>query len=307
VTADHVSFTDMDARLHGQYLSKHIHLSKNVKTGISINSRIEPCTVELDGILFGLEGTCQPTEWCRKKCYARQGHFATWNKKTMEGLSVQQRRYLMNSLIFNHYDYDSPDAVDREADHIVGQAVAEGFNNVRWNGGGDLSPGAVKIINAITARHPNFLVWGFTRRPDMALQLAPRPNLVFTVSLDPLTPPWGAEGAERDALLVAAYHLGGRMAYATEIPGDPKIRELEAWLEVMASDSVRLHTVFGHHVSVKHTVVGHRRECPATSKKDDVGCQKCRWCFMPDSQLKSLGITSPLISSSILDLAGLLK
>lgn len=307
MNAEFVSFETMDAGLRGQYLAKHIYLSKNKKTGISINSRIEPCTVELGGLLFRLEGTCQPTEWCRKKCYARQGHFATWNKSSMGKLSVQQRRYLMNTLIFNHYDNASAEAVAREADHIVGQAVAEGYNNVRWNGGGDLSPGAVKIINAITARHPNFIVWGFTRRPEMALQLAPRPNLVFTVSLDPQTPPWGSEGAERGELLMAAYHLGGRMAYATETPGDPKIVALEMWLWENAGDSVRLHTVFGHHVSAKHTVVGHRRECPATSKVLDTGCQECRWCFMPDSMLNSLSITTPIMAPGVLALEGLVR
>jgi hypothetical protein len=299
--------TDLGAGLRGQFLSKHIYLSKNAKTGISVNSRILPCRVELDGVRFRLEGTCQPTEWCKKKCYARHGHFVTWNRENHDDLSVQQRRFLLNSLVFNHYDNSSQEAVDQEADHIVGGAVSEGYDNVRWNGGGDLSPGAVKIINAITRRHPNFRVWGFTRRPEMALRLSPRPNLVFTVSLDPTTPPWGPEGAHRDELLMAAYHLGGRMAYATEQAGDPKIQEIRDWLQQEAKDSVRLDTVFGYHASQKHTLVGDRQECPSTSKVDTRGCQQCQWCFMPHSQRRSLGITTPLGSVFVLDGAGLVQ
>ena len=291
----YVDFSELSPTLRGQLVARHIYLSKNAKTGISVNSRIADVILKMDGTLWRVEGTCHPTQWCKKYCYARHGHFTTWDKSSLDELSRQQSMYMVNSVLFNHYSIASQMEVDLEADSIVGAALRAGYNNIRWNGGGDLSPGAVRIIDSITGRYPNFRIWGFTRRADLLKSLTPRHNLLMTVSLDPTTPPFGGtEGDHLSDLVVASVLHGGRMAFATEIPNDPFVAQLGDHIDQLSGGRAALHTVFGKHKGASHTVVGADKECPSTSKKFDGGCQTCRWCFMTHREKTSEGVETPL-------------
>ena len=288
----YIDFDGLHPQQRAQFITKHIYVSYNSKTGLSVNSRIKGATVKVGGLMWRVEGSCHPTEWCSKHCYARAGHFATWNRNNLNDLSHQQKVYLLNSMIFNHYANSSQGAVDREADSIVGRVYKKGFDNVRWNGGGDLSPGAVRIINSITSRYPNFRVWGFSRRADMISALNPAPNLHMIVSTDPTTPPCGGRrGDNLMDLIRASIPHGGRMAYATEVPRDGYIRELESLIDDVSEGLARLDVVFGEHRGPRHTTVGYGRECPATMQINDAGCQSCQWCFMNDQER---GVLTPL-------------
>lgn len=271
-------------------------VSRNIKTGLSINSRILPAKVADKGVHRAIPATCKPTEWCKEHCYARYGHFVTWGRLQTSQLNKVQQAYLVNAVILHRFESAREDVVAQEADRIVRVATRKGFNNIRWNGGGDLSKGAVRLINLITERHPKFLVWGFSKRADLALKLEPRNNLRLTMSLDPSTPPWGKSGCSFEELVRAASLLGGRLAFATHIPGDSRIQEIEARLRdsFVKRGVVRLDTVFGFHRSTKHTTVGDRKECPATNPEvDGAGCQSCRWCFMSLHERKTRRIKSP--------------
>lgn len=290
----YIDLDELAAKTAGQLVTKHIYISHNRKTGVSVNSRIMGAKVKHSGLLWDLEGSCHPTQWCEKHCYARHGHFATWDRDEVGSLSRQQRKYLINSVLFNHYANAPQAAVDAEADHLVGTAMGMGYNNVRWNGGGDLSPGAVRIINSIVSRYPNFRVWGFTRRADLLCQLVTRPNLLFTVSLDPTTPPLGGfKGDILVELVNAASRHWGWMAYATEVPDDPLIPHLNTYIQDLSMGVAKLHTIFGEHMGPRHTVVGHALECPAT-QGINVGCQTCQWCFMTDDQRLAQGVSTPM-------------
>jgi len=290
----HTDLDKLSPKQMGQLVSKHIYISFNSKTGVSVNSRISETTVSHAGLYWNVECSCHPTQWCTKHCYARHGHFATWDKDEIDDLSNQQTKYLVNSILFNHYANAPQTEVDREADSLVGRAMQLGFNNVRWNGGGDLSRGAVRLINSVAARYPNFRIWGFSRRSDLLNELVPSPNVLFTVSLDPTTPPLGGlHGDSLFDLVKAAISHGGRMAYATEVPNDSLIPELDAYIKDLSKGAARLDTIFGEHMGPRHTVVGHPRECPATQGKNDVGCQSCQWCFMSESQRRAKNVTTP--------------
>lgn len=284
MSKNHISPVDLDdlaIKQRGQLVSKHIYLSNNAKTGVSVNSRIGGFTRLWGGKKISFEGSCAPTEWCRVKCYARGGHFS---------YTPQQTRYLLNSVLFDHYASCPYSDLEHEADSLVGRVMESGLANIRWNGGGDLSPGAVRLINAITDRHPDFIVWGFSRRADMLGRLHARPNLRFTVSTDPTTPPWGRKGHDRVSLMHCAKRLGGRVAYATGTPQDPKIKELRA---VLKSEGLDLGVVFGEHRGPRHTIVGDPYECPSTKSSNGKGCQECRWCFMSKEEKVAEGRSTP--------------
>lgn len=274
---NHTDLETLGPKLQGQLCAKHIFISSNKKTGLSVNSRINPCRVKQDGKIIELPGTCSPTKWCLTHCYARHGWFAVGHSEGK--LGQQQTRYLVNNLLFQHYENASQALVDLEATHLVGEGISRGYRGIRWNGGGDLSLGAVRIINAMTRQHPKFTIWGFTKRADLALQLEYRPNLHMVLSVDPETPGLedGKQGFGLDTLVMAARYLGGRMAYATEVVDDPKIVKLRKYLE---GSEARLDVVFGYHRAALHTVVGDIQECPATSSEAD--CRVCGWCAMTD-------------------------
>jgi len=289
--------TQIPTRTRKRLEKDQILLSNNSKTGISINSRILPAKVKDGAVHRVVPASCRPTDWCKRNCYARSGRFVSWNKTEMHQLNRVQQAHLVNSYILRRFESAGEDVVSGEADRIVRAATDKGFNNIRWNGGGDLSKGAVRLINLITQRHPRFIVWGFSKRADLALGLEPRPNLRITMSMDPTTPPWGESGCSFDQLLEAASHLGGVLAYATELPEDSRIQEIVDRLRGNPGH-VRLGVVFGFHRNTKHTHVGHKMECPATdpqirATRKPPGCQQCRWCFMSKSEKKRKRIKSP--------------
>ena len=273
-------------------------ISKNSKTGLSINTRIMPAKV-LDGnVQRVIPMSCRPTKWCKEHCYARSGHFCTWGREDLSTLNDAQMGYLSNAIMLHRLKSAQEDVVAREADRIVSVATRKGLNNIRWNGGGDLSRGAVRLINLITERHPKFIVWGFTKRADLAMKLKPRKNLRLTISLDPTTPGIANDvrsGFDFVEMTRASRHLGGRIAYATHIPNDPVLAKglLE---QLLRQHGVRLDTVFGFHRGTKHTEVRHLKECPATNPavKNRGSCQDCRWCFMTLHERKKRKLRSPM-------------
>ena len=273
-------------------------ISKNSKTGLSINTRIMPAKVKDGNVQRVIPMSCRPTQWCKEHCYARSGHFCTWGREDLSTLNYAQQAYLVNAVILHRFESAQEGVVAREADRIVSVATRKGYNNIRWNGGGDLSKGAVRLINLITKNHPKFIVWGFTKRADLVHKLKPGPNLRLTVSLDPTTPCIQSDTGSGFSLLAmaeAARHLDGRLAYATHIQDDPVLAkgELE---KLVRQHGARLDTVFGFHRGVKHTEVRHIKECVATNPavKNRGSCQDCRWCFMSQHERKKRKLKGPI-------------
>jgi hypothetical protein len=285
---------------------KIFYLSANTKTGISFNIRIQgyfghitPGVAE-ERRLRTIPGTCRPTQWCTGHCYAKLGHFVTWQEQDWRTLSRQQRRYLQNLIVSQLYTTAPQKEVDAQADAIVDyirskmhQFPAGAPPNIRWNGSGDFNPGTSRIINAITKRHPDFILWGFSRKGTTGERLVRRPNLRILFSTDETTPPFGRAGDNLDTLAEASMKLWGGFSYATAVPYDSRLFVLERALQKQYQGRVRVETVFGYHCGVKHTEIGSAQECAATNPRIFASCQKCRWCMMSRDDKQLEGVDTP--------------
>jgi hypothetical protein len=306
--------------------NKVLYLSVNYKTGYSFNIRIQKylgalATPRIKGKIAKSDpsreiapdlrselrehpeigGTCRPTTWCMKHCYAKVGRFVGWDEQHWYNLSKQQARYLQNLIVSNAYEHASQAEVNEQADEIYNQVRGKFFTmrgkrskrfptdaplNLRWNGGGDFNKGTCRIVNALTERHSDFLVWGFSRKMDTADLLVRRPNLRLQFSLDPSTPIEKVSGAANtvEELCAAAYKMGGHMSFAT---GEPRDKDLERFRQVINAEygnSLRVNTIFGYHCGSKHTEIQDVVECSATNPRVYATCQKCRWCMMTDEE-----------------------
>lgn len=303
--------------------SKIFYLSVNAKTGYSFNIRIanyqglmnpeanpdedDIAPFEESAYLHGLvRGTCAPSDWCMAHCYAKVGHFVSWNEQHWYGLSRQQARYLQNLIVSKAYETATQEELDmvcsdlyskiRERFYLVSGERGSRFPedaplNIRWNGGGDFNKGTIRVVNHLTEMFPDLVVWGFTRRGDTAGDrsgrggLVKRPNLVMNVSVDPSSP-WkgddqgGRKGFSVERLLGAARALDANLVYATHVPLDPRIPRLRQWIEEQGGGLSNINTVFGWHCGQVHTEIGDWWECSATNPRLFGGCQECRWCMM---------------------------
>lgn len=311
-------FRDAPVHVIDDILNKVFYISVNTKTGFSFNVRIAGYlgVVEGERQHRQISGTCVPTQWCMDHCYAKTAHFVTWDKQHWYDLSRQQARYLQNLIVSLMYAASPQEEVDEIADMIYDAVRAKFYKssgarteafpedapiNLRWNGGGDFNAGTIRIVNAITERHPDMIVWGFTRRADTAGTdnrpgIIARPNTMVNVSLDPTTP--GADvpykkGFRLEELVGAARTMRGALVYATHLPNDPRVEVLREVIRAELGGDVGISTVFGYHCGSLHTTIQDHWECSATNPRVYGGCQECRFCMMSYEAREEEGVYSP--------------
>lgn len=224
-----------------------LHLTKNSKTGISID--------------FPIHATCRPTSVCMGAgensacCYALRGFM------TFPNAVKQQAR---NQMLVEYLSSAPYTEVRRVADALWSD-LPRGTSWLRWNGAGELSPGACRLINCFTRRHDDVLLWVISRRPDMVALLRDRKTLKLLLSLDHSTPKKVASDLREAA---RRFRLGAaRLAY-TRVSGE----------DIPPND---IHVVFNKHVSGNYNDWPHRKVCPASLPgAEHVGaCDPCRRCF----------------------------
>jgi len=302
--------------------NKVMYLSVNFKTGFSFNIRIQKYLGALATTFKGKQkkkdpsrspmaavarlhpeigGTCRPTAWCMKHCYAKVGRFVGWDEQHWYNLSRQQARYLQNLIVSEMYATASSAEISEQADLFYEQVREKFFTqkgerskrlpldaplNIRWNGGGDFNKGTIRLVNRMTERHPDLIVWGFSRKKDTAEKLVPRPNLRLQFSLDPSTPTSRDRGGPNsvEQLAKAASKMNGHLSYATAEPQDKILAAFRNAISDEFGDRVRVTTVFGYHCGSLHTEIGDPTECSATNPRVYATCQKCRWCMMTDEE-----------------------
>jgi hypothetical protein len=310
-------FRDAPVHIIEDILNKVFYISVNTKTGFSFNIRIAGYRGMFEGEPQHrqIPGTCVPTKWCMDHCYAKVAHFVTWDRQHWYDLSRQQARYLQNLIVSLMYATAPDEEVDEIADAIYeavrskfyrasgerGTRFADAPINLRWNGGGDFNAGTIRIVNRITERHPDMIIWGFTRRADTAGTesregIIARPNMVVNVSLDPTTPASDVpfrKGFRLEELARAAMDMRGNLVYATHIIDDPRVMALRETIANEHGDAVGINTVFGYHCGSLHTNIGDPWECSATDPRVYGTCQECRWCMMNHEARAEEGVHTP--------------
>ncbi len=128
--------------------------STNKVTGYSLN--------------FPITGTCNPTKVCAKTCYFASGP-STWSAALAKQKRLQAR-----------LDAD-PDGL---ADQIAAWAVRLRLSFVRWHGGGDMTANSARCINRAAAIMPSVPQWVVTRKPALAVDIAPAENVYVHLSID---------------------------------------------------------------------------------------------------------------------------
>jgi hypothetical protein len=131
-------------------------LSYNKVTGCSVN--------------FPIAETCSPSKLCIKTCY-----FARGGPSWPESLKKQYRLY-------NSVKADPDAAAKRLADEIHRKFRKPTF--LRWNGGGDLFPESVRMLNTFAQLCPELPIWVVTRLPVHAAEVEQAPNVFVHFSLD---------------------------------------------------------------------------------------------------------------------------
>lgn len=220
-------------------------VSDNSKTGVSLN--------------FAIVGSCTPTRACAEYCYALVG-------RTMMDRSLRVQH--QNLVLANRLETASQEEVDFAADCLYTDVVRSGYDFIRWNGTGDLVPGAVRVLNAFTRRHPKITHWVITRKAPMVRLIEDRPSVFVMVSLDGSETPTRAEGLKA---------LKGVFK---------KARVRFAW--VRRYDDVRpaprgtFVTFNEHRQGYRYGDDDRGRACPATvpgGLEHDGACPTCRRCF----------------------------
>lgn len=226
---------------------KTVHLTKNRKTGVSID--VPPHV------------TCTPTAVCAGSsdpdapCYALRGFQSFPN-----AIRAQAR----NQRLMDHLRDAPYSEVCRVADDLWG-ALPRDRNWLRWNGAGDLTDGAVRLINTFTRRHSDITVWVITRKPAQVEKLKDRKNLRVLMSLDYFTP---KGNAERLRELQKKFVLGAaRLSYTRTSERDTPPED--AWV------------VFNKHVGAYYNDWEHPNVCPSSLPGTEHidACDDCRRCF----------------------------
>jgi hypothetical protein len=227
-----------------------LFLSKNDKTGLSINASIAE--------------SCRPTPACSVYCYGLDGRIA---------LPAALRRQAENSALFAIGDEDWGQLADEAMD--IAHVVSRQQDFLRMFGVGDLQPGSVYFINQLSAyaklAKPKFRIWVSTRKFDLAAGLASNANLHVMLSFDSSTPArWRTEGLR----LLAKRRPQFFAAWVRQEQGE----RVPAWVDVV----FEMHR-HGHGRAKRPP---HPRACPATIHKDFENsvelcgaCAKCRFCF----------------------------
>jgi len=246
--------------------------------------------------------TCWRTAWCREFCYGKSTRF------THNVNQYQSNSMAMASLV---------DAPQRDVDEVAAAfreiCLHYEMDNIRWSGIGDLTLGAVRLIDAIT-QDENFTVWGFTRRGNMLADEMPvRDNVVFWCSVDNTM-----SNARIQHQINGAQAHGMHLAYASVeglrfrprplkpsadyaprvIAAQPIPQPDEFLLDLMDESPVPVSVIFGFHGKGRTThvdvdtdgvpMINGLNECPAT---DPLGgghmqgtCQQCGFCQVKPAQ-----------------------
>lgn len=228
-------------------------------------------------------GTCRPTAACRNYCYGYGVNFTG---------DAHQRIYKGNRRAFLNLEWASDSILSDIAEAIVVICKQFGCNHIRWNGIGDLTHGQTLIIEKIV-ENPAFIVWGFTKKPEVLLELPVQDNLVFWLSVDPST-----KQEDLEAAILAADVHGTGLAYASYFGTRYSNQKALRGQKIVASKQPRIQkdrfladlidggyyvsVAFGFHGKAVLTRLNVPMECPAT---DPLGgghffgaCHQCGWC-----------------------------
>jgi hypothetical protein len=213
-------------------------LSYNKVTGHSLNFPIYP--------------TCKPTPVCASRCYFARGG-PTWPS----ALKKQLRMY-------NSVSADPIAMAERLAVEIEAMLKPPSF--IRWNGGGDLFPASVRMLNAFAARLPGMPIWVVTRRADQLPAVVPAGNVYVHFSLDKASIP-----RRKLALRAAPPDLQLFFSYQVD-KGEPVTGDHLRGVSVLFYDGYHPSTIDG---SIEPAVV-----CPLNTAESIMGvCKMCRRCF----------------------------
>jgi hypothetical protein len=257
--------------------------------------------------------SCRPTKLCKELCYGWSINFQNAQSYPLfdaNAKAIKKRRPARET---EEIAYD-----------IRAICNANGLDNIRWHGIGDLTPGPeLAVVDALTADGA-FVVWGFTRKGDVLEKLPVRDNLVFNLSVDRTM-------ADRRLLQQAraADTHGTGLALMTEMgiayrgrmfkrqPLAPwekperTARPKTKWapgpdplFARLAAMGLSYSVAFGYHgsnrltrasVNDRNEPVSYPDECPAT---DPIGgghfygtCLRCGWCIrkLADKPSRNLG------------------
>lgn len=126
---------------------EHLYLSSNGKTGLSLNVSIAQ--------------TCRPTKACMRYCYGLEGRI------TMPAALARQAD---NAAVFDRLADASDAEVEAEA-RLLAEEVLCHQDFLRLFGVGDLQPGSVRLIAALSRVAPELSLWVSTRRLDLVKKL----------------------------------------------------------------------------------------------------------------------------------------
>lgn len=217
-----------------------VKVSGNTKTGVSINVPII--------------GTCTPTKACGAYCYATKGPIA------FPASLLSQERNLQR---FNELENANEAEVEKEAKNIMKQVGAASW--FRWNGVGDLTPGSVRVINAIARLYPNVTQWVVTRKPALAATLSDSKSLAILFSWDETTPA---------AIKIRSLEVSKAFKQALFQFSYTRLSEND-----VAPKEVSI--IFNYHAGRSRKAWKDARVCEATlpDHEHENACNDCRRCF----------------------------
>ncbi len=238
-----------------QEIPSRLYISNNGKTGFSLNVPIaETCT--------------KRTVDCSSYCYGVTGGPIMFRQSL-------QRQY-QNHARLEYLQRASKKELETEADLIYHHCYPQDF--FRFFGVGDLTEGAVRVINALSKRHPSFQLWVSTRKVDLAKKLGRASNLHIMVSLDGST--LGKDFHETYDFVKAREP----MAYAAYVQ-QKATETIPPWVKVVFAEHKG-----GRRAPFTEEKKGRdKRYCPATvvgGLEHEGACAECRYCFTAEKREK---------------------
>jgi len=229
-----------------------IYLSKNDKTGFSIN------------VSIGL--SCKPTRLCSQYCYGLESRIS---------LQPSLRRHVQNFAAFAAMESLPLEVIQWEARYIA-DTVLKRQSFLRIFGVGDLQPGSVRFINVLAEEAPALALWVATRKFDLASELEVRSNLHVMLSLDSST-----LKKDRDKAETLAKRPGGQF-YLAWVQPDPAEKVPKGVAVIFAE-----HHFHGGRATWTKSFDVDPRTCPATirgGEKHADACSRCRYCFTTEKR-----------------------
>lgn len=257
-------------------------LSRNTKTGVSLNAD---------------RSTCRPDPDCAKYCYGAlrraedcPAGFANTGPITWPN---QQALYKENAYKLRALSEAPEEVVELVAERLSEKLHRAHGSELRLCGLGDLVPGTVRLIVALSELGVH--CYGFSRRADMLQRLvelsdqhrlgwtAGTSRPFFQASIDKSTEPLAVL-----ARVAAALRLTGKteclsVAVVAGLPSQLRQLSLDAvlaeqWLEEHPARK-NFRVVFGYHGTAGKTIISHPLACPATNGISGIHCSTCRRCI----------------------------